>query len=72
MARDISQVFPYVPVQEIWWPFQVPLILAVTGATVVARLLGAPSIYSARLDEAPGEDSVGGPPQAVEELLRLR
>jgi H+/Cl- antiporter ClcA len=30
----------------------VPLLLAVTGATVVARRLGAPSIYSARLDDA--------------------
>jgi chloride channel protein, CIC family len=34
----------------------VPLLLAVTGATVVARLLGAPSIYSARL----GENARGG------------
>jgi H+/Cl- antiporter ClcA len=30
----------------------VPLLLAVTGATVVARVIGAPSIYSARLGEA--------------------
>ncbi len=30
----------------------VPLLLAITEATVVARLLGAPSIYSARLDDA--------------------
>jgi H+/Cl- antiporter ClcA len=29
----------------------VPLLLAVTGATVVSRLLGAQSIYSARLGE---------------------
>jgi H+/Cl- antiporter ClcA len=29
----------------------VPLLLAVTGATVVSRLIGAPSIYSARLGE---------------------
>jgi chloride channel protein, CIC family len=29
----------------------VPLLLAVTAATVVSRLLGAPSIYSARLGE---------------------
>ncbi|MGA2927766.1 MAG: chloride channel protein [Solirubrobacteraceae bacterium] len=29
----------------------VPLLLAVAGATVIARLLGAPSIYSARLGE---------------------
>jgi chloride channel protein, CIC family len=29
----------------------VPVLLAVTGATVVARQLGAPSIYSARLGE---------------------
>ena len=31
----------------------VPLLLAVTEATIVARLLGAPSIYSARLGEKP-------------------
>jgi hypothetical protein len=30
----------------------VPLVLAVAGATVVARVIGAPSIYSARLGEA--------------------
>jgi chloride channel protein, CIC family len=29
----------------------VPVLLAVTGATVVSRLIGAPSIYSARLGE---------------------
>ncbi len=29
----------------------VPMLLAVTGATVVSRVLGAPSIYSARLGE---------------------
>jgi CIC family chloride channel protein len=29
----------------------VPLLLAVTGATVISRLMGAPSIYSARLGE---------------------
>jgi len=32
-------------------PLMVPLLLAVVGATVVARLLGADSIYSARLSE---------------------
>jgi chloride channel protein, CIC family len=32
----------------------VPLLVAVAGATVVARLFGAPSIYSARLGEAQG------------------
>ena len=30
----------------------VPVLLAVVGATVVARILGAPSIYSARLSPA--------------------
>ena len=30
----------------------VPILLAVTGATVVSRLLGLPSIYSARLGAA--------------------
>ena len=42
----------------------VPLLLAVTGATVIARVLGAPSVYSARLgtigEEAKPEDD--GPP----------
>ncbi len=33
----------------------VPLLLAVTEATVVARRLGAPSIYSARLSGRNGE-----------------
>jgi hypothetical protein len=37
----------------------VPLLLAVTGATVVARLLGAPSIYSARLGERAGAPEDG-------------
>ncbi len=31
----------------------VPMLLAVVSATVVARLLGAPSIYSARISAAP-------------------
>ena len=31
----------------------VPLLLAVTEATIIARRLGAPSIYSARLGEQP-------------------
>jgi chloride channel protein, CIC family len=31
----------------------VPLLLAVTEATIVARILGAPSIYSARLGQPP-------------------
>lgn len=34
----------------------VPLLLAVTAATVVARRLGAPSLYSARLGAPDGED----------------
>jgi chloride channel protein, CIC family len=42
----------------------VPLLLAVTGATVIARVLGAPSVYSARLgaigEEATPQDD--GPP----------
>jgi H+/Cl- antiporter ClcA len=53
----------------------VPELLAVVEATVVARLLRAPSIYSARLsgesepDAAPGMDA--GPPelQAPGDLL---
>ena len=35
----------------------VPMLLAVVGATVVARLAGAPSIYSARLAAGPGHES---------------
>jgi chloride channel protein, CIC family len=34
----------------------VPVLLAVVGATVVSRILGAPSIYSARLS-APHQDT---------------
>jgi len=34
----------------------VPILLAVTGATIVARLAGAPSIYSARLGRAGRHD----------------
>lgn len=39
----------------------VPILLAVAGATIVARVLGAPSIYSARLDDGDSEttDSAG-------------
>jgi H+/Cl- antiporter ClcA len=40
----------------------VPLLLAVTGATVVARVIGAPSIYSARLGEPPGQEDENCPP----------
>ncbi len=48
----------------------VPLLLAVAGATVVARVLGAPSVYSARLGAAseptdPGDD---GPPLREDDL----
>jgi H+/Cl- antiporter ClcA len=32
----------------------VPMLLAVTGATVVSRVIGAPSIYSARLGDSQG------------------
>ena len=35
----------------------VPVLLAVTEATIVARLLGAPSIYSARLGQPPSPDA---------------
>lgn len=45
----------------------VPLLLAVTGATVVARLLGADSIYSARLGETVGP---AAEPELDPELLR--
>ncbi len=42
----------------------VPILLAVVGATVVARILGAPSIYSARLSPALGaEGAIGEEPQ---------
>ena len=41
----------------------VPILLAVTGATVVARLIGGPSIYSARLgDSRAGAPSAAAPP----------
>lgn len=46
-------------------PLMVPLLLAVTGATVVSRLLGAPSIYSARLGEPRGERGVAAVPEAA-------
>ena len=36
----------------------VPLLLAVAGATVVARVLGAPSIYSARLNDDPSAAAI--------------
>jgi len=40
----------------------VPLVIATAGATVVARVIGAPSIYSARLGEAvPAGDAVPEP-----------
>jgi H+/Cl- antiporter ClcA len=39
----------------------VPLLLGVTSATVVARRLGAPSIYSARLGEATARVRTGPP-----------
>jgi H+/Cl- antiporter ClcA len=34
----------------------VPMLLAVTGATVVSRVVGAPSIYSARLGDSQGTE----------------
>jgi H+/Cl- antiporter ClcA len=39
----------------------VPVLLAVVGATVVSRIAGAPSIYSARLTAPPGEDAGAEP-----------
>jgi chloride channel protein, CIC family len=49
----------------------VPLLLAVTGATVVARRVGAPSIYSARLGEPAGAEEAAEESDAGEdELLR--
>jgi chloride channel protein, CIC family len=39
----------------------VPVLLAVVCATVVARVAGAPSIYSARLTARAGEDTRGEP-----------
>jgi H+/Cl- antiporter ClcA len=43
----------------------VPLVIAITGATVLARRLGAPSIYSARLGEPAEAADETGAPQAV-------
>ena len=39
----------------------VPVLLAVVCATVVSRIAGAPSIYSARLTARPGEDAGAEP-----------
>ena len=39
----------------------VPILLAVAGATIVARVLGAPSIYSARLTDDPEAALALGP-----------
>ncbi|MEA2197708.1 MAG: hypothetical protein QOJ25_1759 [Solirubrobacteraceae bacterium] len=41
----------------------VPVLLAVAEATIVARLVGAPSIYSARLSGENGQSSPAGPLQ---------
>jgi len=41
----------------------VPILLAVVGATVVARILGAPSIYSARISPASAADGAAEEPQ---------
>jgi H+/Cl- antiporter ClcA len=41
----------------------VPVLLAVAEATIVARLFGAPSIYSARLDVENGPSTPAGPLQ---------
>jgi chloride channel protein, CIC family len=46
----------------------VPLMLAVTGAVVVARRAGAPSIYSARLGEKAGGSRPKDPDSDGEEL----
>jgi H+/Cl- antiporter ClcA len=35
----------------------VPLVIATAGATVVARMIGAPSIYSARLGQNGSADA---------------
>jgi H+/Cl- antiporter ClcA len=45
----------------------VPVLLAVTGATAVSRMLGAPSLYSARLGEA-GAAPRPGVRQVLDEL----
>jgi chloride channel protein, CIC family len=54
----------------------VPLLLAVAGATVVARVLGAPSVYSARLgepsDEAEAPPVPDGPPLREDDLPAAR
>ncbi|MHB8533304.1 MAG: chloride channel protein, partial [Solirubrobacteraceae bacterium] len=43
----------------------VPVLLAVVGATVVARVAGAPSIYAARLAAAPHGNAEEQPPHDV-------
>ena len=47
----------------------VPLLLAVAGATIIARVLGAPSVYSARLGETsePTEPPDDDRPEALRE-----
>jgi H+/Cl- antiporter ClcA len=45
----------------------VPLLLAVTEATIIARLLGAPSIYSARLGKHPPVTPDAGPDEPAAE-----
>jgi H+/Cl- antiporter ClcA len=49
----------------------VPLLIAAAGATVVARRIGAPSIYSARLGEPAGEEREQAP-KSDDELLPPR
>jgi chloride channel protein, CIC family len=45
----------------------VPVVLSIAGATVVARRLGAPSIYSARLGERAGAAASSGGPDSAQQ-----
>ena len=50
----------------------VPILLAVVEATVLARLLGAPSIYSARVSATPQEVEAAGKPDSDGHGLALQ
>jgi len=58
MQGPISGVVLVLELTQHFDALMAPTLLAVCGATVVARRLGAPSIYSARLPEA-GDPAVG-------------
>jgi len=64
MQGPISGVVLVLELTHHFDALMVPTLLAVCGATVVARRLGAPSIYSARLPEA--DDPAAGAIEALD------